>query len=66
MDNTLEVTGEGNAPRIMLSHWWKTRSAQRAIARAAAERRERLEQLKRKMAERKAEIARNALDWIQQ
>jgi len=66
MDNTLEVTGEGNAPRIMLSHWWKTLSAQRAIARAAAERRERLEQLKRKMAERKAEIARNALDWIQQ
>ena len=50
----------------LLSHWWKTPSAQRAIERAAAERRERLDLLKRKMAERKADLERQALDWIEQ
>ena len=54
------------ARRVELSKWWKTPSAQRAIERAAAERRERLDLLKRKMAERKAALEREALDWIEQ
>jgi hypothetical protein len=51
---------------VQLSKWWRSESAQRAVQRAATERRERLEQLKQRMAERKAALEREALDWIQQ
>lgn len=48
---------------IQLSKWWQSDSAQRAIERAALQRRERIEVMKRAVAQRKAELQTAVEQW---
>lgn len=56
----------GNDGAPLLSKWWQTESAQRAFARAAMSKAEKTAGLKERLAkaaERKAQLAREAMEW---
>jgi hypothetical protein len=47
----------------MLSHWWRTPSAQAAMARAKQKKRESLNKFLTSLKDKKERIAREAMDW---
>ena len=49
--------------RPLLSKWWMTESAKRAIARAADRKKEHLQNLRDTIANKRARIAREAMEW---
>jgi hypothetical protein len=55
-----------NDGQPMLSKWWMTKSAQDAIKRAHQKRNDGLNELKRRVAKRRADLQKEVNEWSEQ